>query len=377
MKRSFIVFFIGLSSCIDPYNPPEIAQSESLLVVDGYVNSSGTSKITLSRSQNLTDPAQPTFEIGAEVWVEDTQGNKVFFAADNFGEYYLTEHTFTAATYRLKVRLSNQKEYESDFVPRLTSPEIDEVTWGLTETEEVELKVSTHDDLSSVPGYYRWTFEETWEYVTPYYSSLVFNTITKQPDERLNNITACWRTAQSTSIAVESTSRFNENKVSEFAIDRFKINSERFKIKYSVLVKQVSITADAYNYWKQVKKSNEDLGTIFGPLPSEVISNIRCVTNPNEPVMGFFSMSSITTKRLFIPNRELPAPTFYNTPYSACTISEIPVQNISQFNSEIYLLVGPLYLGGGPIIRAYSYSDKFCVDCRLSGGTNIQPDYWE
>lgn len=78
MKRSFMFFLVGLSACIDPYNPPEIGQSESILVIDGFVNSSGPSKITLSRSQNLNDPSQPIYETGAEVWVEDTQGNKVF-----------------------------------------------------------------------------------------------------------------------------------------------------------------------------------------------------------------------------------------------------------------------------------------------------------
>lgn len=370
-------FLVGLSACIDPYNPPEIGQSESILVIDGFVNSSGPSKITLSRSQNLNDPSQPIYETGAEVWVEDTQGNKVFFTEDNLGGYHLTTHTFIATTYQLKIRLLNQKEYESDFVPKLTSPEIDAVTWGLTGTDEVELSVSTHDDLSIESSYYRWTFDETWEYVTPYYSSLVFNEATRIPDQRNDNITTCWRSGKSTNIAIESTTRFSENRISNFPIDRFKLSSERFKIKYSVLVKQMALTSDAYNYWKQVKKSNEDLGTIFGPLPSEVISNIRCVTNPDEPVVGFFSISSITTKRLFIPSRELPTPASFDTPYPACTLSEIPVQIISEFNSERYLLVGPVYLGGGPIIVAYSYSDKFCVDCRLNGGTNIQPDYWE
>ncbi|HRG10996.1 MAG TPA: DUF4249 family protein, partial [Cyclobacteriaceae bacterium] len=79
----------------------------------------------------------------------------------------------------------------------------------------------------------------------------------------------------------------DENKVSEFVIDRFKLNSERFYSKYSALVKQQSLTEGAYSYWKQVKKTNQDLGTIFGPLPSEVIGNIQSLSDPKERVIGY------------------------------------------------------------------------------------------
>ncbi|MBX2901073.1 MAG: DUF4249 domain-containing protein [Cyclobacteriaceae bacterium] len=377
MKRGLFLLAISILGCVDPYNPKEITESESILVVDGFVNTSGPSKITLSRSQNLNNSSQTIYEIGAEVYIEDQLGNKISFLGDNFGNYTLASQPFTSSAYRLKIRLSNQKEYVSDFVPKLVSPQIAEITWGLTETSDVELKVSTGGGQANEPGFYRWTFDETWEYLTPYYSSLIFNPDTRSPEIRTNNITNCWRKAASTGVAIESTTRFSQNQVSDFVIATFKLNSERFKVKYSVLVKQQSLTNEAFNYWKQVKRSNEDLGTIFGPLPSEIISNIKSVSNGSEPVVGFFSISSITTKRIFIANRELPAAALYETPYQNCQLLEIPVQDISNFNSEPYLLVGPVYLGGGPIVIAYSYSSKFCVDCRLSGGTDVKPDYWE
>ncbi|HRG10995.1 MAG TPA: DUF4249 family protein, partial [Cyclobacteriaceae bacterium] len=179
MKRSLLIFIVCLSACIDPYTHPEIEKSNPLLVVDGFINPLEISKITLSYTQdlNLGGSTAPSFEIGAEVWVEDEQENKLSLTSDNQGNYYLAPNsidTATPGTYRLKIKLTNQKEYESEFVPMLTSPDIDSVTWGLTNNQEVELKVSTHNVLTEAPGYFRWTFDETWEYFSRYYSAVSY-----------------------------------------------------------------------------------------------------------------------------------------------------------------------------------------------------------
>ncbi|MCW5909475.1 MAG: DUF4249 domain-containing protein [Cyclobacteriaceae bacterium] len=381
MKRSFFLFLISLSACIDPYTHPEIAESIPLLVVDGFINPSETSKISLSYSQNLNLArfSGPAYEAGAEVWIEDEQGNKFSLPGDNLGNYYLAPNSINTSTptFRLKIRLADQKEYESEFVPVLVSPAIDSVTWGLTNTREVEVKVSTHS-LNNESGYYRWTFDETWEYFTPFHSSLVLNPSTLRPDMREDNLSRCWRKDYSTNISIESTARFSENKVSEFAIHRIKLHSERVRTKYSMLVKQQALTADAYNYWKQVKKTNEDLGTIFGPLPTEVIGNIRSISNPGERVIGFFSVSSISTKRIFITTQELPRPSqLYETPYGSCELRQVAAGNVSQITPGIYLLIDPIYAEGSELIVAYTYSSRYCADCSLSGGTLVQPEYWQ
>jgi hypothetical protein len=381
MKRSFLFLLLSLSACIDPYTLPEINDSSPFLVIDGFINPSEISKITLNYSQslNLGKPTEPAYEVGAEVWIEDEQENKFSMTGDNQGNYYLAPNsidTSAPAAYRLKIKLTNQKEYESEFVPVLTSPAIDSVTWGLNNNQEVELKVSTHNDLTETPSYFRWTFDETWEYFSRYYSAIIYNPATGEPEFRQDNINKCWRQGYSTNISIESTTRFAQNKVSEFAIDRFKLNSERFYSKYSALVKQQSLTEGAYSYWKQIKKTNQDLGTIFGPLPSEVIGNIQCLSDPEERVVGYFSISSIRTKRIFITTQELPRPSqAYETLYGSCELFEIPAQRVNEVSQ--YLLVDPIYSDDGlGTIIAYTFSTQFCVDCRLSGGSTVQPEYW-
>ena len=54
MKRVIALILI-VSACVDPYNPPEIAQSVPALIVDGFIKTNAESKFTLSWSQNITD----------------------------------------------------------------------------------------------------------------------------------------------------------------------------------------------------------------------------------------------------------------------------------------------------------------------------------
>lgn len=381
MRRGFFFFLISLSACIDPYTHPKVAESVPLLVVDGFINPTDSSKITLSYSQNLsfTQPSSPIYETDAEVWIEDELENKYYLTGDNLGHYYLTPNSIniSISAYRLKIILANQKEYESEFVPVLTSPAIDTIIWATTNNGEIDVKVSTHN-TNNETGYYRWIFDETWEYYSAFHSTLVLNPPSTRPQMREDNLSRCWRRDFSTDISIESTARFSENKVSDFAIQRIKLNSERLRVKYSILVKQQTLTSDAYNYWKQIKKTNEDLGTIFGPLPTEVIGNIRSISNPDERVVGFFSITSMSTRRFFITPQELPTPPLpYETPYGSCELREVPAGNISDVVPGVHLFVDPIYADGSELIIAYTYSTRYCVDCRVSGGTIIKPEFWQ
>ena len=45
-----------------------------------------------------------------------------------------------------------------------------------------------------------------------------------------------------------------------------------------------ALTRDQFNYWANLKKTTEYLGTIFDAQPSQLNNNIHCLSNPSEPV---------------------------------------------------------------------------------------------
>ncbi len=373
MRKYSGIILMSLFNCIEPYSPPELKTQDPILIVDGFVNTSGESRITLARLLPLTTDAMPSYENNATVWVEDSDGNKKYFTGDNLGKYTLVPQDFPASEYRLRIITADANEYLSDFEPIIATSPIDSVTWRLTDNQNVEIMVSTHDD-NTKNGFYRWTFEDTWEYRSLLNSHYIYNPTTKSLESRTENIYNCWRSTLSTNINIESTVRFSENLVSEFPIARFSQSSERFRFKYSILVQQQSLSRNAYSYWRQVKQSNQDLGTIFGPLPAEIRGNIKSLTNSEEPVVGFFSIGTTETNRIFITNADMPIAEFWDTPYKGCKYDTLFLTRIQDFQGPPFLIGGRLY--EGDLLVGYSYSTEYCVDCRQSGGTNIKPVFW-
>jgi hypothetical protein len=373
--KKILLLGILLVGCIDPYSPPEIEQAQAALVIDGFINVLGKSTIKLSRTQNLADTNEPIQEVGASIWVEDEQELKFFLSEESAGVYSLPAQSFVDSRYRLHIVTSNSKEYVSAFERAMMSPPIDSVNWSFTDDLGIQLFVNTNN-TESTQGYYRWTFEETWLYTSAFQSTYVYNEQTRSAEVRTDDIYNCWRTGKSSDVLIESTTRLSENRVSEYPLTSIKQNDERLRYKYSILVKQYSITQDAFNYWQQIKKTTEDLGTLFGPLPSQVTGNFKSISNPAEPVIGYFAIGSFASNRIFIPWQELKTPPSYDIPYQGCESYQLFNENVPSFSGPFILTFG-IPNPNGPGIIGYYYGSASCVDCRLSGGVNVQPDFWE
>jgi hypothetical protein len=61
-------------------------------------------------------------------------------------------------------------------------------------------------------------------------------------------------------------------------------------------VKVYSINEDAYSYYLDVNKQLNSDGSLFAPIPSQIKSNIYCVTDNSIPALGLFEASSYSFK---------------------------------------------------------------------------------
>jgi hypothetical protein len=175
--------------------------------------------------------------------------------------------------------------------------------------------------------------------------------------------------------------------------------SPKIANEYSILVRQYALTADAYNFWVNLKKNTEQLGSIFDAQPSQINGNIHSTTNPAEPVIGYVSVGSTPSQRIFISTAQLPAFGNPNENYppgcvivpGCCYYSFIPQGShgppINQVNEYInfnrgapvngaLIPIDPISQPGSPIL-GYTASQPICADCTLQkGATNKQPPYW-
>lgn len=372
-----LLLWLFTSSCVEPFETPAIESPNGLLVVEGFLNSSsGPTVVTVSRTQNLADADSLLYEIGAQVRIESERGITYPLSETGNGTYSSPAVPVQPGEkYRLLIRTRNSQEYVSELVSALQAPPIDTVGWR-AENNGIRIFVSTQDRENNTQ-YYRWAFEETWEYRTPY--QLLYNLVGGEPvypPEPRENINRCWTTEKPGTILIGSSAALNDNLIYEFPITFLPQESIKINTKYSVLVRQYALSKEAYDYWLNLKKNTENLGSLFDPQPSQVIGNIRCVSQPEETVLGYFDVTAATEKRIFIRQNELPKWKRI-TGYESCRLDSIFLENFLGNPPPDMPVISEIYATGGPpSIIGYLTTTNFCIDCRLQG-SNVRPDFWE
>lgn len=382
---------IIFAGCKKPYNPPATTSAGSYLVVGGTI-SSGTDStdIVLARTVNLSSTVTLNPVLNAIVSVQSDQNIDYPLYGTANGNYVSAGLNLdNAHTYRLSIKINNE-QYYSDYVPVLNAPPIDSIHYSIT-NNGINIYSDAHDPTNAVK-YYRWDYQETWIFHSNYDSDFISNgdTVLGRPSN--NQIYTCWRSDTSSTIILNSSAKLAKDVIANNPITSITSTSEKLGSGYSILLHQYALTPAAYSFWVNLKKNTEQLGGIFDAQPSEINGNLHSATNPLEPVIGYVSIGSTTSKRIFIYAKQLPA--WLPTPaYPNCTLdtelyvfypqgSKTPVNQVNKFinynkgaSIDPLIPVASIGMPGSPPI-GYSASSRACVDCTLRG-TNKQPPFWK
>lgn len=378
MKRiSWLLFLIlSFTACKKVYNPPAIQAANNYLVVDGFINlnAGGVTTITLTRSRNLLDTVINIPELNAQVFIEDEPGTSYFLQDNNRTGNYTSDKLNLSLLnkYRLKIETSDGHQYLSDFVAAKKSPPIDSLTWQ--QDKDVTIYINSHDPDNNTL-YYKWDFVETWEHYAPVQTYWIQTNGLISLADTTNQTDSCWSNANSTSIITGTSVALSQDVISLAPVTTIIKDDIRIKVRYSILVRQIPLTEEAYNYWVIIEKNSQQLGTLFDLQPSQLTGNIHSVNDINEPVIGYVTAATTQEKRLFINHNEL---TDWSTDliYDECRVITLPTD---PSNSLLYTYPDTSYapwyfVGSAP--PALLVSKKTCIDCREYGGDNKRPSFW-
>jgi hypothetical protein len=358
---------------------------ESYLVVDALIDiSTGPGKIILSRTQSLDVVNRITYEAGSSVWLETEDGKEIPFIETKDGVYTSELVGFDKDDItRLNINTKENEAYQSDFVPVKISPEIDSISWK-ADDDGLKFYVNTHDPTNNT-RYYRWEYIETAEYNSRFLSKYIYNANTGEieyRDQVNQNIYICWRNDTSTNIFLGNSSKLAEDLIIEKEIRTIDPESWKHRFKYSILVRQFALTKEEYDYWHTIEQSTENIGSFYDTQPSNIGSNIKSITNPVQPVIGFFSVGSSTEKRAIVHTNELPKNWekrgYFIPNYCGESDKEgIYVEDFYAEFAETALIVDVSYsLFTGEIEWVVTASHE-CIDCSYAKwGSPIRPEYW-
>jgi hypothetical protein len=357
-----------LSSCIVSFIP-ETDEDKDMLVVEGLITDQpGPYVIKLSKSQPLGTKESAKPVKGWQVKVLDDIGGIYTFTEKATGTYVSDPVKFrgiVGRSYTLSIRSSNtpQLTFESLPVELKKVPPIDSIyyekkilkegTNGGLPDEGCEVYLDTHDPENK-SRFYRWEFNETWEFRLPF----------DVPNSR------CWLSYNSVKINVKSTKAFAEDRVTKYPINFISNTSDRLKQKYSMLISQYSLSEDEFNYWDKLQNVTQQVGGLYDITPATIPSNIWCNEDPNELVLGYFSVSAVASKRIFIKDVFFGQINLYNDCISDTVSGSGVIPNLG-VSVWVVLTLNDAF----PPKRVLT-DKQGCADCTVRG-SKIKPLYWE
>jgi uncharacterized protein DUF4249 len=378
----FIMIVFLFVACKQAYEPAVQTQNIRLLVVEGFINGGqGPTTILLSRTGDLQDQSKRP-EVGAQVKVEGDDGSAVLLVDSLNGKYNFPQLSINNnVKYRLHIRTADGREYASDYTPVRRTPPIDSVTWQM-EDGGVRLYVNTHDP-QSLTKYYQWKFDETWEIHSAYYSALKYlrdgsgrvkELVWRDPNFHSVDTTIykCWSSLSSTSIILGSSENLSAD-VIYLPVHYIEPGSEKLSVLYSINLKQYAMSQDAYLFMQKMKKNTEQVGTLFDAQPSQISGNFKCLTNPNELVIGFVEVTDEQTKRIFIYNSQVPGWGYRTACMQLLILNN--VDSINVYGAGLFPTYPNMVGFGGAVIDFYAATMESCIDC-TTRGVNRKPAFW-
>lgn len=393
--RSVITLFsvFALCTCIDPYYP-KLKGYESLLVVDGLITDENSSyAIKLSRTLQEQN-AMPDIVSDATVFITDDTHNISYLKNHGGGIYKSDSLNFRGSTgkkYILHILTGNGNEYESDECIMQSVPDIDSVYYDRDQelvNNGTESLIGARIYLDSKTGdadqYFRWSFAETWKFRLP--TAKKYDYIDAKTIIPVTSIKQyCWKGRKSDKILIHSANSGPNEHVGKqpiffIATDK----SDRLMIEYSILVNQYSISKKEYDFWDNMKRTDESGGDIFASQPFSILSNIHNINDPKERILGYFQVSALKQRRIFITNNALYRLNLTYYHYPECKriedgpeVSGMKFDDIYEMyciNSD-YSFIEPEYNAETGQLELLVFARPECANCELTG-TSTKPDFW-
>ena len=268
--------------------------------------------------------------------------------------------------------------YESDWLEPCPAPTIDGLTYSNhPEYKELWIGLSMHCNGSH---YFRWTFDEDWEYHSDVYTNLEYKVKEKKVDYYdvgTYNLYYCWKSAKSSQIDIFSTANQTEDRFEELAFHRIPLGDKRLQVLYRIQVHLDAISEKAYDYWNNIKQGSEGQGSIFSPTPSQMASNVHCISDADVQVVGYLNLSTRASATMYYDNG-------LNHFYIPGNLAERDDQKVSNSQKDSlaywyahgYLPFDLIYDAPAPEPSHTMWTPKYCIDCRLQGGTKTRPKDW-
>lgn len=278
-------------SCITDFQPDAVSVAPALIVEGMITDQPGPYLVKLSRTANYSYKSLNLLETGATVTIRDDAGNAETLT-EGGGTYNSKPggiQGVVGRTYQLIIKTKDGRTYESQPELLTASPPIQNIYYEYTFDPQAltsdkqngwNLYVDTKDPTT--PGdYYRWDWT--------HYEAQPICQINELPSgARTGNYCCqtCWDITRCyTCLTILSDADINGNTISRQLVERVPYTSGG---KYYVEVRQQHLSRGVYTFLNTTKQLTQNTGGLFDAAPANVGGNLRCTSDANVAVYGYF-----------------------------------------------------------------------------------------
>lgn len=371
----FIFAVASLNSCIKSF-VPDLDRYSELLVVDGNINDGpGPYVIKLSKSTKTQERSKLSPFPGCKLQVQDNIGNVFLLKETAAGSYETDSASFQAIpgnTYKIHIETPNEEIVESNpetlpkglkiqsFYPQRefkTAPDLFFGRDGYQFYVDVETAPTTNN-------YVFWRMQSTFKFQADYPIACYYDNGVHWVNHQ-DTLRNCYQTKDILDIFLLNTNELQQKEIKHFPLHYEDNYTKALSIRYSLNLTQFTINEAAFDYWSKIKKMRDAGGELYTQQPFQVSNNLKCLSDPDKPVLGYFMVVGCSEKRIFLN----PDPIIMRT--GKCIIAEPQSNPLMWFKDRPYLW--PVFYA---VYNGVSYVDQECVDCRKTGALQAPP-FWK
>jgi hypothetical protein len=338
MRRfPFVMILLLVGACIDPLRV-DLEYETKRIVVDGEItNRPGPYEVKLFYSNPLSISKLIPFEpvTQAVVTIHDDIGNVALLTEAEPGLYKTNGTDIQGVvdrSYYLTIQTEDGKEYKSNIQKLTAAGVIQDVYFEFEKDGLPGTQIGEFQDALKVfidakgetakENLFRWRWTTIYKAIsnpelrsrsTPGgeipipepCSGYVYQ------NRRLIQVgpctcCTCWSYNYSASAKVSNNDWVSDYEFNKQYLGKIPITAMTFYDKYYLEAEQLSLSAEAYEFWNLVEKQQSGASNLFQPNTIKVRGNISCTSNPDEEVLGFFGVSGVVSKNLYIDENEVP-----------------------------------------------------------------------
>ena len=325
MRLTFTLSFVLLliaAACIDPYTK-NYEFNATLVSIEGLLTDQDPLIVTVLTSRSVQRTMFEQRQRGAVVELIMSDGPKITLKEGSPGEYSAPDNFRgkVGVTYRLRVRLTDARIYESTDEKLAAAPPIDKVyaefnprgivsANGFLKSSSTDVYLDTKDNPAE-PNLYMWrTFLyepqsicgtcENGEWNPAKNECASYNLSPVPIPSIITDYecgSRCWEIIGDDRINIFSDALTNGRPITKRLLRKVPFYENPGALLY---VEQLAVSPTIYKYFNLIKQQSETTGTLTDVAPSPPVGNVRNINKPDEPVVGYFAAAGAAKTNLWI-----------------------------------------------------------------------------